>query len=252
MKVVAYVIHLRRSVSRIEAVKELQARCPVPTLIQDAVDGSLLDEQSMSSCYARSLFSPKYPFTLRPAEIALFISHRSCWRRMIDEGADAALVLEDDASLASEFDEAFSLASEHVHELGVIQFTVRKFRGKARTVVSSTGVTGPRIHEHVVVPLRTVAQLVSQEAARRLLVATERFDRPIDTFLQLRNITGQRVYSMYSTGVVHGTSEVGGTTIHTGGKQAGFLERELKRFIYRSSVRRLSRRYWNSEISGTK
>ena len=248
MNVVAYVIHLQRSASRMEAVRDLQDRCPVPTIVQDAVDGELLDDPFISHCYSRSLFAPKYPFTLRPAEIGIFLSHRSCWRRMIDEGADAALILEDDAGLSSEFDQAFSLASEHVHELGVIQFPVRNLRGEARSVLPPKGSSGPRIHEHVVVPLRAIAQLVSRDAAKRLLETTARFDRPVDTLLQLRNITGQRVYSMYSAGVVDTSSAIGGTTIHTGSKQGGFLEREVKRFIYRSRVRRLSRRYWNSTI----
>ena len=251
MNVVAYVIHLQRSASRMEAVRDLQDRCPVPTIVQDAVDGALLDDSLISHCYSRSLFAPRYPFTLRPAEIGIFLSHRSCWRRMIDEGADAALILEDDVGLSSEFDQAFSLACEHVHELGIIQFQVRKFRGEARPVVVSAGVSGPRIHEHVVVPLGAVAQLVSRKAADRLMEVTEVFDRPVDTFLQLRNITGQRMYSMYSSGVAHTSKAMGGTTIHTGGKRAGFLEREVKRFIYRSRVRRLSRRYWNSEILGS-
>ena len=251
MNVLAYVIHLRRSISRLDAVRDLQARCPVQVFVQDAIDGSLLDESSITSCYTRSLLSPKYPFSLRPAEIAIFLSHRSCWRRMIDEGADAALILEDDVGLSSEFDDAFSLACEHIHDLGVVQFQFRKFRGEARTAVVPAGVSGLRIHEHVVVPLGAVAQLVSKEAAERLMEVTGRFDRPVDTFLQLRKITGQRVYSMYSSGVVHTSNSVGGTTIHTGGKQAGFLEREVKRFMYRSRVRRLSRQYWNSEILGS-
>ena len=251
MKIVAYVIHLRRSVSRLDAVKDLQSKCPVTTFVQDAVDGSLLDEASMSKCYSRSLFTPKYPFTLRPAEIGIFLSHRSCWQRMVDDGANAALILEDDAALATEFGESLSLAIQHVNELGVVQFPVRELRGEARSVLPSTGSSGLRIHEHVVVPLRAIAQLVSRDAAIRLLETTARFDRPVDTLLQLRNITGQRVYSMYSAGVLDTSSAIGGTTIHTGGKQAGFLEREVKRFIYRSRVRRLSRRYWNSEILGS-
>ena len=65
MNVVAYVIHLQRSASRMEAVRDLQDRCPVPTIVQDAVDGALLDDTFISHCYSRSLFAPKYPFTLR-------------------------------------------------------------------------------------------------------------------------------------------------------------------------------------------
>ena len=251
MKIVAYVIHLRRSVSRLDAVKDLQARCPVPISVQDAVDGSLLDEASVSKCYSRSLFSPEYPFRLRLAEIGIFLSHRSCWRRMVDEDVDAALILEDDAALATEFGESLSLAIQHVNELGVIQFLTRDIRGERRIVAQSTQISGPQILEHVIVPLKAIAQMVSRDAAGILLDATDKFDRPIDTLLQLRHITGQRVYSMHSTGVVDASSTFGGTTIHTGDKKTGFLERELKRFMYRSRVRRLSRRFWNSEILGS-
>ena len=38
-------------------------------------------------------------------------------------------------------------------------------------------------------PLRAIGQIVSREAAERLLAATAPFDRPVDTFLQMNWIT---------------------------------------------------------------
>ncbi len=50
-------------------------------------------------------------------------------------------------------------------------------------------------------PLRALAQFVSNAAARRLLAVTERFDRPVDTFLQMSWITGVELLTFTPSGV---------------------------------------------------
>ena len=251
MNTVAYIIHLKRSMARRENVTKTRARCPVSTFIHPATDGNALDKSQISNAYTQSIHEPEYPFPLRNGEVGLFLSHRSCWKRILDEGVDAALILEDDTELTASFDASFEIAIDHIVELGLIQFQVRKIRGMTRVVSSSGASDDRRILEPLVVPLRTNAQLVSRTAAEKLLNSSDLFDRPVDTFLQLRNVTGQRVYSMQPSGVVENSSLTGGSTIHNQDRKIGWIAREIKRLTYRREVHRLSRLYWNSVIAST-
>ena len=88
----------------------------------------------------------------------------------------------------------------------------------------------PELLEPLVVPLGMRAQLVSRAAADRLPAATGRIDRPVDTFLQLRETSGVRVFTAWPTGVSEISSELGGSTIHSRRKRELWLKREWDRF----------------------
>ena len=246
MKISALVIHLERSADRDSNLTKLISACPVPGWVHAATDGNLLTKAEIAECYSRQLHQPHYPFALRPGEIGCFLSHRSCWRRMLDEGTAAALILEDDIELEDGFHEGFELARMHIKALEYVQFPVRRIRSRTRPGIRSQIPNGVQVVEPIVAPLGTCAQLVYWTAAKRLLGATRKFDRPIDCLLQLRSLTGQPVYSVLPSGVKEISSDLGGSVTHVKEREIGWFEREFKRFTYRSQVRRLSRQYWKS------
>ena len=86
-----------------------------------------------------------------------------------------------------------------------------------------------------VIGLQTVAQVVGREAAKRLLAVTEVLDRPVDTFLQMHWIHGQRIQTILPNGVSELTQELGGSTIQKR-KSGSKLAREFKRSLYRAQV----------------
>ena len=240
MNVAGFVIHLERAEARRANVQEIIDSCPVPASIQRAADGRSLSAGEIARFYRGRIHSPRYPFELRNGEVATFMSHRSCWRRLLDERLDAALVMEDDIRIGGgEFADALALALEHVESLGCIQFATRPPRTRCRRVgeVSRPGM--PELLEPLVVPLGMRAQLVSRAAAERLLAATSRIDRPIDTFLQLRETSGVRVFTTWPSGVSEVSSELGGSTIHSRRKRELWLKREWDRFVYAQQMRRL-------------
>lgn len=246
MKISAYVIHLERSEDRDGHLKELIPACPILGQVHLATDGNSLTESEIGEVYTRSIHQPRYPFALRPAEVGVFLSHRSCWRRLLDEGNDVALILEDDIEFEDVFYKGFELAMNHVQSLEYIQFPVRRVRSRTRPSCNSWNPDGIQIVEPMIVPLGACAQLVFRTAAERLLRATKRFDRPIDCLLQLRNLSGQAVHSVLPSGVNEISRELGGSATHARDRQIGWAEREFKRFAYRMQVRRLSRQYWES------
>ena len=91
------------------------------------------------------------------------------------------------------------------------------------------------IFEPTLVGLGMVAQIVTFDAARRLLEQTERFDRPVDTYLQLRWKHGVRILTLWPNGVREISSILGGSLIQ-GKSNSDRLRRELLRPLYRAKL----------------
>ena len=68
---------------------------PFHTHIVLAVEGQKMSSEQ-SKAYVRKRLRPNYPFKLRPSKTAGFHSHRACWKKIIDDGLDAAVIFEDD------------------------------------------------------------------------------------------------------------------------------------------------------------
>ncbi len=169
---------------------------------------------------------------------------------MLEEGREAVLVLEDDASFKFDFNRVLDFALDNIEELGFINFPVRSRKTDRRVVklITDPSIGDLQICEPLEVPHGTVAYLISRAATKKLLAASKLFDRPVDCFLQLRNVTGQRIFMMDPSLVTHDNYEAGISTIHSNDKRMPWLQREAKRFLYRRKVKQLSRQYWNEII----
>jgi glycosyl transferase family 25 len=241
VQVRGFVIHLARAAQRRAQVERLLAEAPCPTEVFDAVDGRAMAEVEVVAVLSdRPVMHPPYPFQIGRGELACFLSHRALWQRMVDEGIDQALILEDDVALEPGFAAAFALASRFVGVEGFVQFQTRPLRGTSEVVLQEDGV---RVIRPRVVPRRTSAQLVGRRAAERLLAVSARIDRPVDGMLQLVWETGQAVHCVLPSGVSDMTAEVGGTTVQrkSGVDIVARLTRAYHRAVYRRAVQRLSR-----------
>ena len=159
----------------------------------------------------------------------------------MEEALPAALVLEDDVALDAGFGDVAACAVEHIGTLGYIQFQTRPLRGDAPVAARAGEIA---FRDPRVIPLRMSAQLVSQAAARRLLAATETFDRPVDSFLQMRWQTGQDIFVAVPSRVRDIAATIGGSTISVRRPLFAKIPREVKRAVYRARIRRLSRKAW--------
>ncbi len=214
---------------------------PVQSEILPAVDGRHLAPGEMKAAYVRARYAPRYPFALTPSEIGAFLSHRAAWRRIVDKGLDYAVVFEDDAAIdlarfAALLDFLESVRSRWSYVLmpaaglepGGVPLAQR---GEAALLRPYSP------------PLRAIGQVVSREAAQRLLAVTAPFDRPIDTFLQMNWITGVTLLVGLPTPIRDVSLETGGTTVQR--KRMGLLSRlhhETMRPIYRAQVLKHYRR----------
>ncbi len=233
----AFIIHLERATDRQPQVQELIRELPIETEIVNAIDGRTLDTQTINRVYRRSAHRPRYPFALSTNEIACFLSHRKAWQAIVDQRLDAGLVLEDDVELTPEFAAAYSMACRVLKADSFIRFPFRE-RESGR-VVLTTETT--RIIEPVPVGLGMVAQLIGQEAAQRLLSATEVFDRPVDTTTQMSWVTGLKPLSVLPGGVKEISVQLGGSTIQKSRSLPDKLKREILRPLYRWKIKSRSR-----------
>jgi glycosyl transferase, family 25 len=235
-----FIIHLRRAVRRQPQVAWISQHAPCEVSVVDATDGAELTPAQRDS-YAPGLYQPAYPFALRPGELGAFHSHRECWRRIVSGGHPAGLILEDDLKFDSAvFARAVGLAAEHGGEDSYVRFPLRQREAAPASIAQDDELTLIRPD---IIALGAVGQLVGREAARRLLAATERFDRPVDTFLQMRWIHGVKVLSVWPSSLREVSVNLGGSLIQKKTPQWGAkLSREWKRFWYRRAVDTWSRK----------
>lgn len=235
-----YIIHLERAIQRAEHVRNLSKTLSFPVEIVSAIDAKA-SNFDISPSYKRGLLKPTYPFTLRPPEVALFLSYRKCWQRIVDEELDAGLIFEDDVSVTNpHFRNALELALANLEQGDVVRFPVRP-KEKLRNIVSSN--ENCQLFLPAPVGLGTQAQLVSKRAAERLLEQTHFFDRPIDTYLQLFWQQNIRVLSVWPSGVSENSKSLGGSLISSKQSLLMKLKHEILRPIYRIKVVYLSRKY---------
>lgn len=242
MTLPAYVIHLERAEARRAQARDLTACLGPKARIFPAVDG-----QSLSAAAIAAVTGPcpatRYPFALRPAEIATFLSHRMCWQSLLDEGHDAALIVEDDIAISPDFRAACDLALANLEQGQIVRFAGKK-RENGPVLAESNGL---RLFRPRPVGLGMLAQIVTRDAAERLLAASTVFDRPVDTFLQLRWVHRADILSVWPSGITEISGELGGSTIHANLPGYMKLRREILRPFYRLSVRLQSQ--WHQHVA---
>jgi GR25 family glycosyltransferase involved in LPS biosynthesis len=230
----AFILHLKRAVSRAPNVKELSARLPMESEVLQAVDGARLSRQDLDRAYTRHRFRPRYPFALTATEIGVFLSHRAAWRRIVDDDVEFAFIFEDDAQIDPM---QFAALIDFVTAVRPVWDYVLLPAAPIRsgTEVARRGALA--LLQPNAPPLRAIGQIVSRTAAARLLDRTSPFDRPVDTLLQMTWVTRQLVLVASPSPVRDVSREIGGTTVQR--KSVGFAERlhhEAMRPIYRAKV----------------
>lgn len=237
----SFIIHLQRATGRKAQVRDLISKSPFEAEIVDAVDGAKLSQAEIDACFSeKPLWQPVYPFGLNVGEIGCFQSHRRVWQKIVDQDLTAGLVLEDDVQIDPVvFEPALDAAKTWVQDFGYIQFQVREVAPDSPEVGQ---IDSYRLLRPVPTILRTSAQLVSNATAKRLLEVAARFDRPVDTFMQMYWKTGVRLVCVVPAGVADRTQETGGSTLSLKRPMRAKILRELKRFNYRRKILRLSRK----------
>jgi len=241
MQVHAFVLHLLRATARRDNARDLLANCALPGELWAAVDGATLSSTELSATIGAGLFGPAYPFPLNTGEIGCFLSHRQIWAEIVRRDLSAGLIIEDDAAITPEiYRTALGLARTHIEPLGYIQFQTRALKGRSR-LIDMAGGCALSIPERG--GLRSTAQMVSHATARHLLTLSDRFDRPVDTFVQSHWQTGLRPATILPSGISDIADRLDGSTIQGAARLPPLarLGREWARYRYRRGVAEASR-----------
>lgn len=236
MKTKGYVIHLERAEQRRPQALALAAQLPLPTELLSAVDGRQMSDDAIRAVTIPGLHEPAYPFALRPAETACFLSHRKAWQAILDDGCEAGLIVEDDvAEAAPEFKSVIETVLSTIAADEFIRFPFRE-RGEGGVVARRHG--GVTLLEPWMPGLGMLMQVVGREAARRLLDATRQFDRPVDSLVQMQWIHGARVLSARPIVIRHIDFLFGGSVIQRNDMGlVAKLTREVQRPLHRFAIR---------------
>jgi len=166
--------------------------------------------------------------------VACFLSHRKAWAAIVDRQLDAGLIIEDDVEVDAGFAAQLKLAIDTVQPQDYIRFP-RWPRGEAGTEIVSDGANS--IIEPELPGLGMQMQLVGREAAIALLAATDRFDRPVDTTIQMRWLHPIRVLSARPITIREIDFDLGGSIVQGKNKTLlGRLKREILRPCYRVTL----------------
>ena len=230
----AFILHLERATSRGPNVRSLSANLPIDSEVLAAVDGARLSAEQVEQAHARRRFRPTYPFPLTRTEVGVFLSHRAAWRRIVDDALDSAFIFEDDAQIdPSLFAELVEFVSLEQPAWDYVLLPAQPIRNG--TPIARRGRLA--LLRPDAPPLRAIAQIVSRDAAKRLLERTLPFDRPIDTLMQMPWVTGKPVLVASPSPIRDVSGETGGSTVQR--KSMSLAERlrhEAMRPIYRAQV----------------
>ncbi|GHC65862.1 glycosyltransferase family 25 protein [Limoniibacter endophyticus] len=233
-RVEAFVIHLKRATRRASQVEKLKLQSPVLLHVLDAVDAQTMPEELVRQHFQDHLFSPNYPFVLQNTEIACFLSHRRAWQAIIDNDLEAGLVIEDDVDLHPQFAEAFEKAVSILKPSDYIRFP-RYGRGEEpvrHLLRGDISIFAPRLPG-----LGMQATLIGRQAAHALLDATEKFDRPVDTMIQMHWIHGARVLTVRPICISEVHQQLGGTVVQKKRQPLLYrLNHEIGRPFYRLQI----------------
>lgn len=242
MNIKALIVHLERCSARRPQVEELARAIPLPTEVLPAVDGRRLDDDTIRRHYRRHIHAPRYPFDLLTTEIGCFLSYRRAWQRILDDGLDAALIAEDDVAVASpRFVELIQRVAAAIRPEEYVRFPLHE-RGEGSVPATAAGTFA--MLEPWLPGLGMQMQIVGREAARRLLAASEVFDRPVDSLVQMQWLHGARVLSARPVIISEVDYAVGGSVIQF--KDGGLVHKvvhEVTRPILRMAVRAANGRW---------
>lgn len=226
----SYIIHLERSTQRKPLVQDLERTLP-NAIVLSAIDGKEIPELELSKIIRPIIFEPRYPFTLGKSEIGCFLSHRAAWQKIANGNADFGVIVEDDIKTGHGFEsvlqEAFAIANKD----SLIRFPIKNRERSAQDIVVKNIAHIFRPKE---IGLTAALYVLGKTAAKKLVDGSELIDRPVDTWLQMRWVTGVDSLSVWPSHISSAANLYGGSTIQV--KQRHLLNK-LKRSFSRNRYR---------------
>lgn len=179
----ALCVTLARAPDRRAFMAEQSARISTPLRFVDAVDGRALTADERGR-YSSSRRRATWRAEMTDNEIACVLSHRKALRRFLDGDADVVALLEDDASLAPDFDAVVQALAARADAWDLVRLETRLFDDPGVAVgVVGEGDAARRLVIKRKWGLGGAGVLYHRRAAERFLAATQTFFEAYDNLV---------------------------------------------------------------------
>ncbi|MEO9338053.1 glycosyltransferase family 25 protein [Mesorhizobium sp. SB112] len=169
-----FVINLDRQPERFKRMSAIFGNLGLQLDRVSAVDGATLSVDDLIRLRDNA--------KARPGETACFLSHRECWRRIVDEKLPYAAIFEDDLHMG---DGAASVLSEGdwiPADADIVK--IETMNRPVKIDKSPAGLVGDRkIHRLRGSHTGGGAYILTRKGAKKLLETSELFDNPVDHFM---------------------------------------------------------------------
>ena len=104
MKLTKYIINLKSSVQRKKYMQDLLSLFSFINIqFIEGVNGRLLTDDQKNKMFNIKESTSRYGRIVNAGEIGCILSHRKCYKQLLDSNNDFALILEDDITLIRDF-----------------------------------------------------------------------------------------------------------------------------------------------------
>ena len=177
-----YVINLDRVPERWQEMSKRLDELGISVERVSAVDGSSFIN-GLPECYDGA--TVRFPRFMSAGEVACFLSHRECWKKLLESDEEWALCMEDDLTIsdrAVQFmkDTNWIPSRVKILQLSALQYNCPvRIRKHTLHLDNKTELVVPLVP----VPLGTQAYLISREAAQWAVNNSRKITCPVDEFL---------------------------------------------------------------------
>ncbi|WP_105169565.1 glycosyltransferase family 25 protein [Pseudoalteromonas sp. T1lg23B] len=190
-----FLINLDQSTERLEKSNARLAKQNITCERISGVYGKTLSDIDLIKNYQPLLNRKLFYRPLSKGEVGCYMSHRKAWRTIVERKLPYAIILEDDFQITGNLHEMFAAISKIEVPWQLLKLSA--YQNRTRAIAFSYPVDKTfKLVIHKKAMTGCCAQAVSYEGAKKLLAATERFARPVDTDLQHVWETKVPVYSL--------------------------------------------------------
>lgn len=182
MRFKIFVINLDESVDRLHKIKlQLEEQNLLFERIV-AVDMRKDSNKHLLSYYNKKKNYWGFKRYLSLGEIGCYLSHRECWKKILDEPIDYAIILEDDVKLVADLNEVITCLNycnlSYWEYLKIGETPIKRIRKTEKTIGKFNFVCYQKL------PSGTFAQIVNKTGANKLLQNSQNIYRPVDMDIQ--------------------------------------------------------------------
>ena len=182
-----FVINLDKATNRWTHMQRALSRFDIEFERISAIDGRRISKDDLAALVPplNDLSKIICPRAVSPAEIGAFLSHKNCWKKLVDSGENWALIMEDDINFSSRARSYITSIDWIPQGLDIIQLFVFRQNWKAKVGKNKIRLSSGDmlLRPYKPSPVGAQAYFISRQAAESALEMSCKIMAPVDEFL---------------------------------------------------------------------